>query len=395
MQIIHFDQLHSIAGALVDLGSAWEMFRESQEFVLGDGTFGELRQKVHKHPPANRREYLENLMHQARRIALQHQAAIGMLEQAVVHDVLLIDRVLVDPQFSIAGSPLSTYTEIQEIYSRLFSLEFFALIDVPESVRASAANEIYEHRHMFIKLDYKPDEPFYGPDKTIHDALHSADEAYSRYCFATSEECAERAWFYLCVSHEAHKPLIVSNAKMGYLHDLGKRLRSTMHAALSERLLQDDLKPTEDAIASEIAPYDAPLSPIQDMILIKALRENLSPLDACLQIRNTPEAKAYRAVLTRLYNALLGPANTRRKAKNYVRELSLLAAKWRIDPDEEIIYRSYKLRIGKLPGIGSLAEAIDPPLEWDLPKWLGTILNSPDPSHVFISSWFRGVDSEI
>jgi hypothetical protein len=394
MNFTHFNQLHAVGGAIVDLGSALEIFdADSCEFVSGDGSFGELRQYVNELPTNDRRSYIVSSWSRVLRLAQPHEAALGMLEQAVVHDRLIIDRILVDPLIRIRGLPQSPDT--LAAYDRIFSHEFFALTDVPESVRQAAAEAIYKNRRIFAELTYRPEEPFYGPDKTLHDALRSVSDVYSRHCFATSEDCAERAWFYLSVSNAAQMPLIVSSAKRHYLTFLGAKLRATMHAALTKRLLHDDIAAATEALADEVAPSDAPLLPVQEMILVKSLRENLSPLDACLALRNSVEAKEYRAKLRRIYLDLRGPADCRQKAQKAITDLTALVAKWRTDPDEEIKYRSYTLQLGKLPMIDWIADGFDPPIEWRLPKWLGTILNSPNPSHVFISSWFRGVDSAI
>ena len=160
MRIIHFDQLHSTAGAFIDLGSALEMFRESPEFVTGDGIFGELRQAVHNCPPTERRRFLISAWPQILRLAQRHEAALGMLEQAVVHDSLFIDQVLIDKQISSLGLPLNQVS--LDTDSHILSYEFFALTDVPESVRADAAESIYKNRLMFTELNYKPGIHFTG-----------------------------------------------------------------------------------------------------------------------------------------------------------------------------------------------------------------------------------------
>lgn len=386
MKHIPFDQIHSTSSAIIDLGSALELFRDSVEFVAGDGALGALRSKVSSMPVAEKRDFLHACWSsRVLKIANRHEAALRTLEQAVVHDCLVIDRVLVDPNVEVSGMP--KHEDAIKAYAALFSHPFFALTDVPEAVRQAAVKLIQKKRRVFIDLDYKPGIPesFYGPDKTAHDAMSSSSEVYAQHCFANSEDCAERAWFYLCVSDAAKAPLVVSSAKMNYL----SHVRRTMHQVLSTRLIKDQDQKAADEFL-DLGDIDVALPPIQEMLLLKSLYEDISPLEACIAIREMPEAVAYRAEVRRLYTGLQGPANARAEAKKRIGELETLAAKWRIDPNEEIKYRSYKLRLGKVPKIGEPAEVVSPEIEWSLPKWLGAMLNSPNPVHVFISSWFRG-----
>lgn len=400
MNFVPFDQLAVIGAAIVDLGSALEIFdNDSRKFLFGEGGFGELRRFVNGVTANNRRDTIVSSWPRAVAIGLRYQAALGMLEHTIVHEKLVLDRVLLDARIRIRGFQQDTAT--LAAYTRIASHEPFALTDVPESVRQAATSSIRKNWKAFSRLHWEYGDEFYMHDKSIHDALGSDDNVYYQYCFKESNDSAERAWFYLTVSDAAQSPLVVSSQKLSYLEFLSVKLRKTMHSVLSKRLLKQDADSVADALSKEIAPHDVVLPPIHEMILVKALRENLSPLEASLALRQSPEAEAYRTRLRSLYRDLRGPANSRQNAEKTLKELDDLAKIWRLDPDERIRYRTWKLRIGKLPKAAAVAEYVEPEIEIDplielsTPKWLGMYLHSPDPCHLFISSWFRGADSKL
>lgn len=376
---VAFDTLSSSQSSLVDLGSVCELLsRESLAFIHnGTPELHLVRERG--------REVADLLFSKVLYQTLErHSEGMRLLELIVVNDSLVIDEALLDSnlRFPLARNEVDNRRLAEFLDSA--NAPWFVACRVPEEVRRQAATEINGNLSHCLALKAKRGQRvmFHAGDKIAHDNIFERPDSYKMYCYADSGDSPQRAYYYLSVARSAGIPLVVSPNKQHQLEAISRMVRKSTHKILSEMAIDS---PTRAQVADYLEPEEAPMPPIQEMILSHAYYNGISPREACIDLRNSTEAAAYRTLLRTIFVQRGGDLAARNAADNELVKIKARMQQWRAAPGSGRHWTRAQFNLGKLPCAGWLAEMTGTFRNIQVP----TPLLFQNPAYVFMSRWFR------
>ncbi len=360
-ETIEFNMLANSKGVLVDLGSMRSFFSgRGMGYLLGrfDGTYR----------PAGPKSDLKSVdvVESALRDAsLYFREPMRLLELVVVHERIVLDA-------DALGNGLGQAVLEDSRARELILSGPFSPCSIPGGVRESVADEIERYGEGLRNLECD----FSSEDKAVHDHLFECQKAG----FADSTDSAYRAFYYIHLARKSGMPLVISEQKQRILGQLRRglvALGSASHRRLTEKAM-GELR--GDSV------WTAPLPPVQEMIIRTCCERKMRPWDACLELRASNEATAYRALVDELDRQSRAALGDRALAEKKLLKIEGHLDSWTARPGSTPTRPWRKLNLQKIPGVGWVAgafglfEGIPIP---DLELGIG------DPALVFMSDWFR------
>lgn len=368
---IEFSQLKTEECALVDIGSAYDFFSpDSTGFLTGQQHQIDKREIVAKKYGDSAADALfPNILKAVRD---SHSESLRLLEQIIVHGTLVVDEAVTDG-----------HARFQLAHDRMFALlesPWFRLCKIPMDVRKTAAQEIVQNRSYVKSFGKKLRHV--GSDKVAHDNLFE-NRIYCLFCFADSPDAPERALYYLSIARQSGAPLVVSSNKQEQLKIFTRSIRKHVHEYLSTIAIESS---NSSGIDNVLSGYQTPLPPIQEMIIAFAYHNAVSPLVAFKEIYNSEEAKAYRKLIRRLSQLLIGNLGDRTSADQELLKIRKEMERWKNYPYITRFRTSCQLNLQEIPRIDWLTKATGRFSNISIPDLR---LHPLDSALVFMSRWFR------
>jgi hypothetical protein len=196
---------------------------------------------------------------------------------------------------------------------------------------------------------------------------------------------------YLEVADLARVPVVLSPAKHSLFDSLVRDLNRAAARSLTKKLeelagagFQEELRRRFSQLG--IVRAEPRVPPLEAFILRIARRENLSLVDATLELRGRREAREFQKWVWRLHENLASdtPADQARAAAD-LKEFSAMAEEWgrTLDVLEGVSYTRHPVRLEAAPTIGWLFKLLGPisvrdPILYNRKRYVG-----------FVSQWFR------
>jgi hypothetical protein len=372
-----FDELLFSPCALIDLGSAVEFLGDrSINWMTGcDGDWRELAREWKGYSDETKMyiwtKYVSNFHKKA------NGAGLRLLEQWIVHDQLVLDNAVFNPQFR----DMAKVRKLED----LTETPILVPIEIPLEVRMDACRAISE-----VTGPWATEEaciPFYFADKLAHDGLYNCRDGFPDTffpSFANSDDSLRRALYYLELSRRGHVPLVISDEKTNQLLKIKEKTNKFLHDIISERVLK-----SVDFLGSFGENNDegisAQLPPLQDMILRRSLEHQKSPINIALEIKLSEPAKAYQKKVRELWLSRDADITIKRKAAKEVERLSAKINVFADNPDEGVRFRRRKISLDWIPLAGPMLKAIGS----DQIQLNDPIITPANKVDVFLSSWFK------
>jgi len=195
-------------------------------------------------------------------------------------------------------------------------------------------------------------------DKNYHDDL--SETKIARFSFAGSNQAFERAFFYAELANELGVGVLPRPSAGETFADT----LCTSYAQCAHRLVQDKLK----AFDTQMRPAELKIlfPPLAQKIAWMSLREGRAAIDIAAELRESPNAKAYRQYVAELQAELRDTVQSAdapllRKKGDAINRLQgdfdRLVSKWADDgaANEGVRYQTRNLRIQIIPAILSAA----------------------------------------
>jgi hypothetical protein len=248
----------------------------------------------------------------------------------------------------------------------------FSVCRIPNEVREAAAEEMLRYGESLRNLGCD----FSSGDKALHDFLHESGKPG----FADSTDSAFRAFYYVLLARSSGLPLVISEQKQRILDQLRTEIvarGSSSHRRLSEKVLGE---------LTTGSVWSAPLPPVQEMIVKASWEKKVSPWAACLELRASKEATAYRRLIDELDSLSRGALGDRSLAASKLSEIEDHLDSWSLRPGSTPRTPLRRLNLQKFPAFGWIAEAFGAFANIPIPDIkVGKI----DPALVFMAEWFR------
>lgn len=217
--------------------------------------------------------------------------------------------------------------------------------------------------------------------KLYHDELATRQDIV-RFTFADTNDSFRRLLYYLELARAARRPVILSPRKEARLKELSAQYVkiANVHANIVNMTaaLRQELR---DGLYSE---RELPIPALSEYIILTALDNKVSLLEAALLVRASREAVAYRAWLReRQKEVNIGWALSS-SYKSEIAKLQTIVDDWSRtrDPREGVRFRTRSLNIEGVPYIGWLAKLVN----LKTPVFRDKVLDAPGYIH-FVSKW--------
>jgi hypothetical protein len=201
---------------------------------------------------------------------------------------------------------------------------------------------------------------------------------------ANSQNSLPRALFYLELSRLHDSALFISSPKRRWFGLLGLPTTESSRIDIHRRIEAESANAllTADEGAGETVSIDVP--PIRNLILVHSYNEELSPIEAAVEIKSSKEATGYRETLGELIAAMRNTPVREVVAQDFLSEIAAAAEAWRQTGDFEhgVTHNRTQLSIGSPSWLPSFIDLS----QFDFTVKIPTF---DDTRHLaFISSWF-------
>jgi len=370
MSNLRLAELDESNSYLIDLGSTLDLFGEStDDFLNGRHEWNEVLSVWARHGHG-RHGHAHGMAWE--RIAQLASADVQQaIELLVTADHLAFDEALLPGSRDRLGFDLSK--------SWPFENGILVPVTIPDDVRHTAWADINVHANDLRQVFNVPVDLFHAADKNCHD--HGSANSGGTW-FANSDDHPLRALYYLRLSELAKVHCFMSPKKRRYFQYL-------LESGRSKANVPDPHRDVVNAVLTGLQTDDDLVPPITVLVILEALKHEVSPGKALLRLRAGREATAYRARLSDLRRGARIPIlGTTAEVQTILNELRELGAIWTRDPLEHTVYNTLRVvnAVSAIPQVGPLLAQVLPP---SATRFAGTLARPPDQVHLFISRWFR------
>ncbi|MYN40327.1 hypothetical protein GTP55_13170 [Duganella sp. FT109W] len=313
-------------------------------------------------------------------------------EHLVVHEFFIIDSLAFQARLGRIPLEITDYVIRKEPDLSVYTEASKAVIALTKELEA-AATESEALKQLRKELSPDGSSPFWsGADKRLHDHMERSGGALRLVASAASTggDTLSRALFYLEFSRRQGDVALLGPGKRKWLQLIGHAMEASMHELIAKKFddkLQADLK---SMVPTAFSTTQVTTPPVAELVLRTAIAQGISILDAAVQIRESADAQAYRALLGQLRSQMTINRATRMEATRLLAALDDTATLWAKHHDTlmGITHQKRELSWEKIPLIGDILKAAG----MSKTEIRDRILN-PQPGHLaFISRWYRRPD---
>lgn len=168
-----------------------------------------------------------------------------------------------------------------------------------------------------------------------------------------------RAHFYLELARELQIPLAPEPHKARYLSTIVDRMRPINLHGMPERIIDSFDRWVGEAVSMSMERYGltsvrATIPPVPEYVLGYARKNGLSLLESAIEIRNSKNARSYRAWCKTLSDVTASGRAGRKDLQRILADLDHVCDVWSKDIGEEVDYRTRVITFEKVPMIGDL-----------------------------------------
>ena len=299
----------------------------------------------------------------------------GILQSLVLHEQIVVDSLLI-PSHSDVGQALALCPEvIRGVYLPFYvrerigqRLERFVTADLGLDTGLDA-KEFQEFRFAdgFEQNRY---EEASTQETRLVPTNYSGDPFIQRFkngvprdvpsVLVRSSSSFGRAHFYAELARELQIPLAADPHKCRYLkRAIGRNGANALYNVASEVVREFDEQVNEglEEESDGLISHDLAIPAIAEYILGFAQKYKMPLLRAALEIRNSENAKQFRAWCGRLTAALAEGRSGTQEQQKLLKELRTVTDAWSKDVDELVKYETRKVALDKIPVVGGLLKA--------------------------------------
>ena len=320
-----------------------------------------------------------------------------LLEASVIFEHLIVDGVAYHKIINSGvkeKEPPSNFLEVIDFRDFSDEIYFNSLLKTQDIVNKIYGSNKDSKIFELYKLQYSGwRDPFWDGSKKLYmDKIGYGFSHKDHRWLTDSNNSLGRAVFYLEVSSIFNTPIYLSSQKADWLSMIGTAIQPSIHERLVKLVDSEIKQVVPDFLNNLPMEIEIPVSPIIELIIKKAKKDNCCFSEAALAIRELESANDYRKFLLKLNLALSEGRGGYIKSALIIKDLRIAISQWveHLDLDLEITRRRRRIKFEKLPLIGTLLCFFDlSDVE------IKDYILKPVPGYLaFIASWYGWKDRE-